>query len=303
MTYDNELNGLLMKQIQMTLESEWSWRVNRISLIGQGVVNAVYLVEEHSRGIFAIRTPWRAEENRKDRLESGEISLKKEYQIAKHCNAYGFPVPEMYHLYLGEKINFLIYEYIDGIHEYDNTVLIGEKIFDLHQLSVENLSIIDQNNQSLTNIISTRIEARLHYINNFFSTSFLIPSQCEVEKILNTSTNPNVLMHLDVRPPNIFMKHGEIKAIIDWDNAFIGDPIMELMRIFESKELVAEEFMEGYRDSKLLERTEPIIQWIYRLDTTLMLTILFSTFIKEKEKSTYYMNRTNTLLSEITKRM
>jgi aminoglycoside phosphotransferase (APT) family kinase protein len=49
-----------------------------------------------------------------------------------------------------------------------------------------------------------------------------------------------------VRPPNIIGKNGEIKAIIDWDNALIGNPIMELMRISESNELDEKDFLNGY---------------------------------------------------------
>ncbi|MBD7936956.1 aminoglycoside phosphotransferase family protein [Cytobacillus sp. Sa5YUA1] len=296
MVFDSKLDKQLKQEIRIALETEGSWQLEDISFIGRGVVNAVYLIQDRLKGKFAVRTPWQIEG------ESGEISLKKEYQLSKHCYAHGFPVAKVYQLYIGENINFLLSEYISGQHDNYRSDQIGEKINELHQLPVEGLSIIDQHNQSLPNIISTRIVDRLHQVNTLLSAEFTVPNKAEIEKILNTSTNPNVLMHLDVRPPNIFTENGRLRAFIDWDNAFIGDPIMELTRIFESKELDEKEFMKGYGES-LLEQTDSLIQNIYRLDTTLMLSLLFAIDLKDGKKRTYYMNRTKNLLLDITKRM
>lgn len=122
-----------------------------------------------------------------------------------------------------------------------------------------------------------------------------------MEAILNTSKITNCLLHLDVRRPNIIAKNGIIQAIINWDNAFIGNPIMELMRISETQELDEVEFLKGYNAEKLLKNTEKVIQSIYRLDTALMLSILFISFLNDKEKSEYYINRVQLLFDEINK--
>lgn len=45
-----------------------------ISYIGRGVVNAVYLIEDRSKGTFAVRTPWQEG-------ESSDISCKKEIHL------------------------------------------------------------------------------------------------------------------------------------------------------------------------------------------------------------------------------
>ncbi|MCA1029351.1 hypothetical protein LCM23_25400 [Cytobacillus kochii] len=45
-----------------------------ISYIGRGVVKAVYLIEDRSKGTFAVRTPWQEG-------ESSDISCKKEIHL------------------------------------------------------------------------------------------------------------------------------------------------------------------------------------------------------------------------------
>ena len=39
------------------------------------------------------------------------------------------------------------------------------------------------------------------------------------------------LIHLDVRAPNLLVRDGTIRALIDWTNSMIGDPALELARI------------------------------------------------------------------------
>ena len=66
---------------------------------------------------------------------------------------------------------------------------------------------------------------------------------------------------------------GKIVAIADWGNALFGDPALELARIAESG-FLSEQFIAGYGED-LLGTIAPQIATIYRLDTVVMLAIVF----------------------------
>ncbi|KOP82641.1 aminoglycoside phosphotransferase family protein [Cytobacillus solani] len=297
---NTELEKLSLK-ITNVLTHEMNWKIKDIRLIGSGVINAVFLIKDKERGLLAVRTPWRSEERMMDKNSSGIISLQKEAGIAEHCYKHQIPVPKIHKLYFSNEINFLVSNFVTGDDHEISSFDVGKLTSKIHKLPTDGLTIIDQQEQTLSKIISERITERVVSLRKLVYTDLFVPDSGELEAILNTSKITNCLLHLDVRRPNIIAKNGIIQAIIDWDNAFIGNPIMELMRISETQELDEVEFLKGYNAEKLLKNTEKVIQSIYRLDTALMLSILFISFLNDKEKSEYYINRVQLLFDEINK--
>lgn len=289
----------LKLSIHQTLNHQFNWSVDEISFFANGVINAVFLVNEKNLGRLAVRIPWRSEEQMMDKDSSAVLSLKKEAALSEHCFKHQLPVPKVHKLYLSEKVNFLVSDFIAGDQQEISSFAIGELTSQLHHIPIDGLSIIGQNERSLPAIISQRITSRAGTLSGLMKLDFLIPSSEELEGILNTSQINDCLLHLDIRHPNLIGKKGQIKAIVDWDNALIGNPIMELMRISESQELHVEEFLKGYSDLSILERTDGLIQNIYRLDTALMLAILFTTFIPDPQKREYYVNRVQIISRKI----
>lgn len=300
MTLTNKLIEELKLRISSVLVNKLDWRLEEeLKLIGSGVINAVFQIKEKNLGLLAVRTPWRTEENMMDKHSSGIISLKKEAAIAEHCFKNNLPVPKVHKLYLSSDINFLVSDFIVGDDKPISSVEIGKFVAMIHKIPLNGLSIIDQNQQSLSQIIPRRIINRSQTLKKITNIDVALPSLKELKAILNTSQNEDCLLHLDVRRPNLIGEEGNIKTIIDWDNAFIGDPIMELMRISETEELNEEEFLKGYNNIRIIENTEKVIQLIYRLDTALMLSILFTSFVNDTEKREHYLKRVRTISTEI----
>ena len=285
--------------IYSVLNTLSGWNIQTIDFIGNGVVNAVFLVNDNNLGKLAIRTPWNTENSMDNQVSNEVISLKKEAEIAHHCYNYDIPVPKVHQLYLSEEINFLVSDFVSGDNAAISSLEIGQLVSKIHNVPTENLNIIDQGNLPLTSIISRRTTERNLTLCKLINTRNILPDQMELESVLNLAEPVKSLLHLDVRPPNIIAEKGKIQAILDWDNAFIGHPIMELMRICESKELDVGDFLKGYNNKSIMENTEEVIQLIYRLDTALMLAILFVSIIKDTEKATYYIKRVEFLSTEI----
>jgi len=302
MTLTNKLIEELKSRISSVLINDINWQLEEeIKLIGSGVINAVFQIKEKNLGILAVRTPWRPEENMMDKHSSGIISLKKEATIAEHGYKYHLPVPKVHKLYLSREINFLASDFILGDDKPISSVDIGKLVAMIHKTPLDGLSIIDQDQQSLSHIISQRIINRSQTLNELTNFKLILPNLDKLEAVLNTSQNEACLLHLDVRRPNLIGVDGVIKTIIDWDNAFIGDPILELMRISETQELNEEDFLKGYNNQGIIENTDKVIQFIYRLDTALMLSILFTSFVNDPKKKEYYYNRVHSLNAEIMK--
>lgn len=303
MNLSNKIIEQLKEKLSNVIRNEMDWQLEEITLIGSGVINAVFLIKEKSRGLLAIRTPWRPEEKMMDKNSSGIISLKKEAEIAEHCYKYKLPVPKVHKLFISDDINFLVSDFVSGDDRPISSYDIGQLTSKIHKVPLDGLSIFDQNQQSFSQIISHRIINRAQTLGKLTNSKIVLPCLEDLKAILDTSKAEDCLLHLDVRRPNLIGENGCIKAIIDWDNAFMGNPIMELMRISETQELHEAEFLKGYNNMSIIENTDQAIQSIYRLDTALMLSILFISFVNDAEKREHYLKRVHYLNTEITNRL
>jgi aminoglycoside phosphotransferase (APT) family kinase protein len=79
---------------------------------------------------------------------------------------------------------------------------------------------------------------------------------------------------MDMRPANVLTRDGHIVAVIDWSNALIGDPALELARIAEYGYLDAE-FYAGYGMTDGFAHVPRSVELLYRLDTAVMLAVVF----------------------------
>ena len=85
-------------------------------------------------------------------------------------------------------------------------------------------------------------------------------------------------VHLDVRASNLRCAGGAVRGLLDWSNALVGDPAMELGRLAEYA-LPPQNGLDY--DAVLASYQEPIpvdsaAFWIYRLDAAVMLALLFN---------------------------
>jgi hypothetical protein len=86
------------------------------------------------------------------------------------------------------------------------------------------------------------------------------------------------LVHLDVRASNLRCTGGSVRALLDWSNALTGDPALELARLAEyallpENGLDYEAILDGYQVPVPVDSSA---FWVYRLDTAVMLALLFN---------------------------
>ena len=110
---------------------------------------------------------------------------------------------------------------------------------------------------------------------------------------------------MDARSANLLVKNGQIVALIDWSNAMVSDPWLELCRIAEYGE-VNSEFWKNYElathDLAGRSRPDTAIEMLYRLYTATMMTIVFLSEAPDSSLGSRWFKRTMWLLGEYRQR-
>jgi len=89
---------------------------------------------------------------------------------------------------------------------------------------------------------------------------------------------------MDARQANLLTRAGAVVGIVDWSNALIGDPELELARIAEYGALDSA-FLEGYESPGPREMPPQQLELTYRLDAALMLAVVFLSEAPDPERA------------------
>lgn len=290
----------LRTKLQNILTREYKeWAVRSLEVVGSGVQNVVFR-GDLEKGLFAFRVPWEREvANINENTFSSRLSLQKEAKFSRFCHSKGIPVPVVHRLHLSEELDFLISDYVAADSTPISSYKIGEIANKLHNMPIEGLNYENENGKTTEKHLAERLVKRLQSFNEITSLRIQIPTAEEIEAILKEGEQVKRLLHMDIRPVNLIGHSGEVKAIVDWDNALIGHPMLELMRIAEVKEVNWSEFKAGYKNEHIFQALSPIVCLFYRLDTAVMLANLFISQLKIQDKGLYYKERVQTISNEI----
>ncbi|PGZ96631.1 aminoglycoside phosphotransferase [Bacillus pseudomycoides] len=290
----------LRTKLQNILTREYKeLAVKSLEIVGSGVQNVVFRGDSETDS-FAFRVPWEREvANINENTFSSRLSLQKEAKLSQFCHSQGMPVPAVHGLHLSEELDFLISDYVATDSIPISSYKIGEIANKLHNMPIQGLNYENENGKTTEKHIAERLVKRLQSFNEITSLRIQIPKTEEIEVTLKEGEQVKRLLHMDIRPVNLISHSGEVKAIVDWDNALIGHPLLELMRIAEVNEVNWSEFKEGYKNEHIFESLSPIVCLFYRLDTAVMLANLFISQLKIKDKGLYYKERVQIISNEI----
>ena len=172
--------------------------------------------------------------------QHGKVDLKHNPHIAAHefellqlLHSAGVPVPKPYYLDSSGEIfsaPYIVIEYIEGeteltpsnlpsfIHQF-TTHLSRIHQLDCSKLDVSFLPKVEQ-------IYAKKLRVRPAHLDEFLNESHIRDT---LEAVWPFSQhNPSVLLHGDFWPGNLLWKDGQIVAIIDWEDAALGDPLADV---------------------------------------------------------------------------
>ena len=172
--------------------------------------------------------------------QHGAVDLKHnphvaadEFKLLQFLRSLGLAAPAPYHLDQSCEIfatPYVVIEYIDGIPEFD-LEHVPDLIFQLdthlsriHQVDVSKLdvSFLPQQAKIYAEMLRERpatVDASLdeRRIRDALVSVWPFPQR-----------NPTVLLHGDFWPGNILWKDGQLVAIIDWEDAALGDALADI---------------------------------------------------------------------------
>jgi aminoglycoside phosphotransferase (APT) family kinase protein len=252
------------------------WGVSSATLAGEGLEFKVYRAESPALGPIAIRVaPSRRVCNENDADIDTRALLEQEAALLRHARGLGLPVPRVHALHESEACDFLVREFLESDSLAPSPRRSGQILARLHRAAApEGICLVAQGERGLEATLAERLSRRAAVVERRAGISLHLPGQESLERSLVWPGARRALLHMDFRPANLLSRGGEVVGVVDWSNALIGDPALELARIAEYGILDAE-FLEGYGDRAPLDRAPPGVQALYRLDSAIMLAVVF----------------------------
>jgi aminoglycoside phosphotransferase (APT) family kinase protein len=289
-----------LAELQRQLTEQYpAWGVNALTVAGTGLNFLVCRAETVPFGPVALRVPWvRTLVNDTDGTLDARRLLEQEAALSTHVGRYGIAVPAIYALHLGaDGYDFLASEFMVDDACVPDPLAFGQLMRAIHTVPVPELALIEGGTGPFHERIAARLVERAAAFARLTGAALPLPSREALAALLAPRAAQRAILHMDARPANLFTRQGEIVAIADWGNALFGDPALELARIAESG-FLSEQFIAGYGED-LLGTIAPTIATIYRLDTVMMLAIVFIDEAPDPEAARAMIARARRLAAEL----
>jgi aminoglycoside phosphotransferase (APT) family kinase protein len=261
-------------RLRAVLDARWpEWGVAELALVGTGLDAAVFRAGSRAFGEVAIRSPWtRWISNDNDPSQDARELLATEQLLANHMLAHGVPAPRAFALHRGDDdFDFLVSAYIpDDAGDADPAVF-GAVLHRIHGAPVTAELERALGQADLAATLAIRLTERLRVVRRLSGEPLREVSAAGLRELLAGARYQPSVLHMDARRANIRVEAGEIRAILDWSNALLGDPALELARAAEYG-VRSPAFDAGYG---ALPPAPAELEAVYRLDTAVMLAVVF----------------------------
>ena len=202
--------------------------------------------------------------------------LRQESDLLRFAGEHGIPVPEIIAYFDppdGPEVLVLEQINVDGTLPSDAEI--GETVRRLHRLSPPTLHTVAQGTQIPSFKVAELTVRRLNVIERHTEHLRWKPTVEELDRLLAPINTDTRLLHMDLRPANYLCRRNRLMGLIDWSNALIAAPRLELARIAEYGGL-SPAFATGYElTSDMTAALDRETGIACRLYTVVMLCVLF----------------------------
>ncbi|HWO26308.1 MAG TPA: phosphotransferase [Kofleriaceae bacterium] len=274
------------------------WAFGEVVLAGEGLECFVFRGTSPRLGDVAIKVPRCAVfENDNDLSVPAGALLRQEAEYAQHLREHGLAAPEVLALEVGDAAPaYLIQRYIEHDGGEPDPGELGRLIAAIHRLPLPPGRPVAQGAGAVEGVIAERLARRARVVERIAGVAVPLPDRRALEAALALAGRPHRLLHMDARAANVLTEGGTIRAIIDWSNALIGDPYLELARIAEYG-LAGAAFRAAY-DAPVAPPA-PVLDCIYHLDVAVMLAVVFLSELPDPVRGPRQIERVLTLSREL----
>lgn len=253
--------------------------------LGRGLEFQVFRATTPGGAEVVLRTPAgaRFESNLNDPRVDTRRLLRWEDTVARHLDGLGFPVAKAHSLFRGQP-DVLVSEFVPDDGRGADQRRLGAVLRRLHRLPPPQQRPVAEEGTTVTELLPTRIVRRWTALADLVPGLPRPPAYTDMAAAL-ANRPMNRLLHLDVRAANLRCVGGEVRGLLDWSNALIADPLLELARLAEfarlpDNELDLTEILAGYGTPEV---PDSLAAWVYRLDAAVMLAVVFASEAPDAE--------------------
>ncbi|OLR93252.1 phosphotransferase family protein [Actinokineospora bangkokensis] len=245
--------------------------------VGSGLEFAVFRATAADGSGVVLRTPvgGRFQGNANDPVVDTRALLRWENAVTKHVAGFGIPVATPRALVLGDR-DVLISDYLPDDGTGAGQAGLGALLRRLHDIPPPTAAPPHPAKMSTVDFLVRRITQRWAGLRAIVPD---LPAAPAVPALRATLAGARVtsLVHLDVRAANLRCVGGTVRGLLDWSNALISEPLLELARVAEFALLPANG-IDFHRVLAAYGTPEPTgaRYWLYRLDAALMLALVFT---------------------------
>jgi aminoglycoside phosphotransferase (APT) family kinase protein len=286
-------------QLSLTLRERYGHLgITGLREIGRGLEMRVYRGESAALGPVAIRVPHTRFLNsgNEDQVDTRPL-LRQDLELSRHLRAHGLPVPEVFVLHTDDAgADFTIARYVESDDSRLSREEFGRLIRAIHEIPAPGLRLVCmESHDDADQLLAERIGDRLKNLAAITDLSAPLPDVRAALAAAGGGGLPRRLLHMDLRPENILVRGGRPVAILDWSNALIGDPALDLARAAEYGSLSAA-VLAAYGAAGAFAMTPATPrQVVYRLDTAVMLSHVFTDDAPDPARARHYVERTRSL--------
>lgn len=264
--------GLFAKVIA-SLEQQLG--VDGIYRVGLG--NEFYILRaELPQGSAAIKVPKnKIFSNVNDSYIDSRALLDQEFALMRYVKSEGVDqVPAPIDDIEVEGFGALIMSYVPSDDSKPNQFELGRLLAKIHSIAAPKFELSAQEGSEIPELIAGRLHRRWRELNDLVGNLPALTDRNRIVRMLEPTRSVKRLLHMDFRQANFRMDDGKVIALLDWSNALIGHPAVELARAAETGE-TGDEFLKGYASLKDLHDVDPVVEAVFRLDTATMLALVF----------------------------
>ncbi|MEO6085964.1 MAG: aminoglycoside phosphotransferase family protein [Umezawaea sp.] len=257
--------------------------------LARGLEFAAYLATGSDGARVVLRVPLcgRFQSNANDPDVDTRALLRREELITHHAAAAGLPVAEPVRLVLGAP-DVLVSRYVPDDGGGADPARLGALLARLHRVPAPALEWAED-------VLPQRIARRWQELSALVDGLPPAPPGLRA-RLAGRPTGS--LLHLDVRAPNLRCANGEVLALLDWSNALVGDPALELARLTEFAALPENGLdlpgiLAGYGP---VPGTDHPSFLVYRLDAAVMLALVFLSEAPDESRAARAVDRVHALL-------
>lgn len=232
-----------------------------------------------------------------------ETLQRQEMVIARWANTHGVPSALPMGLIDHDGVPVLVLEVVDDDGTDMDSAALGSSIAAMHSQPRPEFELVAQNGLPLAARIVHRLTERYAELKGYHSLPDL-PHSAVLRSTLDSLSTEPVLNHLDLRRQNVRIHKGQPRSIFDWSNALAGPPELEFARVHEYS--VIEEngvdyraFLNGYIKGGGSIDVDTAAFPLLRLDTAVMLALVFSSVAPNAGLRDHFVSRSRTLAHQL----